>query len=226
MSGFKECSQRIARECSRRRAVVRPRGRRIRRALVSVVAAAWRSTSPIEGAMKEMEEGNKRTLQRDHTILKEFDDGTDPGLLALYYHKRDMAFDAFNAAEYTKQMENYYANDIKVKLVLPRKIGENKLSLVCLQNIQPEKDTLCDLAFQAIAAVCRPLHAGQTQMLCLQLTKRGESVRVMQMRLLLLTRMPAKRLAVAQEALQADQGVDRDAGERVRAAQAGACRLP
>ena len=38
---------------------------------------------PIEGAMKEMEEGNKRTLQRDHTILKEFDDGTDPGLLAL-----------------------------------------------------------------------------------------------------------------------------------------------
>ena len=144
MSGSGGCSQITAEVL----ATTRPKTRGSRFAERAFAAMAFHL--PIEGAMKEMEEGNKRTLQRDHTILKEFDDGTDPGLLALYYHKRDMAFDAFNATEYTKQMENYYANDIRVKLVLPRKIGENKLSLVCLQNIQPEKDTLCDLAFQAM----------------------------------------------------------------------------
>ena len=84
MSGFKECSQRIAREVlatTRRSSTAWPP---IRRARVRCHGVP----PPNRGRTSEMEEGNKRTLQRDHTILKEFDDGTDPGLLALYYHKR------------------------------------------------------------------------------------------------------------------------------------------
>jgi hypothetical protein len=97
----------------------------------------------MEAACKE------RTLVRNNELLAEFDSGDAPGLQALYYHFRDRAFDCFDAAEYTNQMLAYYKAGYAVKLVVPRKISENGYVLVCLQSQkQPEKDSLCELAFQ------------------------------------------------------------------------------
>lgn len=94
-----------------------------------------------------MEPGKERTLQRNLAILKEFDENDSADTLILYFHLKDGAFDCFNASEYNEQMLRYYANDINVRLVAPRKIGDNDYFLVGLQNKDPEKDTLCELAF-------------------------------------------------------------------------------
>mmetsp|Transcript_50524 Transcript_50524/g.99907 ORF Transcript_50524/g.99907 Transcript_50524/m.99907 type:complete len:173 (+) Transcript_50524:122-640(+) len=95
--------------------------------------------------------GKERTLIRNNEILSEFNDGDSPGLLALYYHYKDRDFDSFDASEYTKQMLAYYEAGYATTLVLPRKIGTNDYILVCLQNkLQPEKDSLCELAFQCM----------------------------------------------------------------------------
>ena len=98
-----------------------------------------------------MEAGKERTLVRNNALLAEFDSGESPGLLALYYHFRDRDFDAFNSSEYNFQMLAYYGANYKVKLVVPRKIGENGYLLVGMQNtLQPEKDSLCEMAFQCM----------------------------------------------------------------------------
>ena len=98
--------------------------------------------------MTDQSAGKERTLVRDNEVLREFDESESPDLLALYRHYRDQAFDCFNAAEYHEQMLRYYAADISVRVAVPRKIGDNDYFLVCLQNKQPEKDTLCEVAFQ------------------------------------------------------------------------------
>jgi hypothetical protein len=94
-----------------------------------------------------MEPGKERTLTRDLGILREFDENPSADTLVLYHHYRDKAFDCFNAGEFNTQMLRYYDNDYTVRLVVPRKIGDNAYFLVCLQNKQPEKDTLCEVAF-------------------------------------------------------------------------------
>jgi hypothetical protein len=90
----------------------------------------------------------ERTLKREYALLREFDGSPDPNVLALYYHFNDRAFDCFNASEYNIQMLRYYDNDIKVVLVVPRKILDNDYMLVCLKNVaDDEKNTLCEVAF-------------------------------------------------------------------------------
>ena len=79
-------------------------------------------------------EGVQRTLQRDNSVLQEFDGSAAPDTLALYHHLRDRAFDAFNAAEYNEQMLRYYAGGITVTEVVPRKMGQSDYVLVCLRN--------------------------------------------------------------------------------------------
>lgn len=92
--------------------------------------------------------GKERTLTRDTTILREFDHGESPDLLALYYHFRDQSFDCFNASEYHDQLLRYYRSDITAVEVVPRQIGENHYNLVCLRHKDPSKNTLCEVAFQ------------------------------------------------------------------------------
>jgi len=93
--------------------------------------------------------GKERTLVRNNELLEEFDNGDAPGMQVLYYHFRDRAFDCFDASEYNTQMLAYLKAGFAVKLVVPRSYGKNGYILVCLQSTtQPEKDSLCELAFQ------------------------------------------------------------------------------
>lgn len=92
--------------------------------------------------------GKKRTLVRDTALLREFDESSSPDLLALYYHYNDKSFDCFNATEYTEQLLRYHAGGICVKLVVPRRIGQNEYFLVGLQNNQSHLNSLCEVAFQ------------------------------------------------------------------------------
>ena len=95
-------------------------------------------------------EEKTRTLKRVNQLMLEFDGSRDPNLLALYYHFNDQAFDCFNVPEYTAQMERYYANDISVVAVLPRRIKDNEYFLVCLQDKITERNNLCEVAFQCM----------------------------------------------------------------------------
>lgn len=63
-------------------------------------------------------EANKKVLKRDNTLLREFDDSDSPDLLVLYFHFKDSSFDCFNAAEYHKQMLQYYGSGMSVKVVV------------------------------------------------------------------------------------------------------------
>ena len=96
------------------------------------------------------EEPPHRTLKRDNSMLREFDGTPDPDALALYYHVRDAAYDCFNAAEYHTQMVRYMASGMKVVAVVPRVMEQNPCFLVCLQQPEVEKNSLCDVAFQCM----------------------------------------------------------------------------
>ena len=104
----------------------------------------------------EEDESKKRTLKRDNALLREFDDSASSDLLVLYHHARDMAFDCFNANEYHQQMLRYYAAEISLKLVVPRRINQNDYLLVCLQYNQADHpgNTLCEVAFQCMRQFC------------------------------------------------------------------------
>ena len=102
----------------------------------------------------EVEGGNKRTLTQDFATLQEFDDSESPDLLALYFHYRDQSFDCFNAREFQEQMVAYLQAGHTVRANLPRLIGEREYMLVCLQSKDPEKDSLCQVAFQAKRQFC------------------------------------------------------------------------
>ena len=88
-------------------------------------------------------------LRHDSSLLREFDENDSPDHLVLYFHLKDGSFDCFNATEYHKQMLQYYANNIKVCVVLPRKMNDHDYFLVCLQNKEhPEYNSFCQVAFQ------------------------------------------------------------------------------
>lgn len=89
----------------------------------------------------------ERTLKREHALLREVDGSPDPNVLVLYYHFADKAFDCFNATEYHTQMLRYYEKGLSVKLIVPRMIGNNHYFLVGLQHSQPDKNSLCEVAF-------------------------------------------------------------------------------
>jgi hypothetical protein len=89
----------------------------------------------------------ERTLKRDNGLLRELDGNPDPNVLILYYHFADRAFDCFNASEYNIQMLRYYEKGLSVKLIVPRKIGNNEYFLVGLQHPEHEKNSLCEVAF-------------------------------------------------------------------------------
>ena len=114
---------------------------------VAETATASTSTSSSTSASNEGLP-RERTLRRDNALLGEFDASSDPNLLALYYHFKDREYDCYNAAEYNRQMINYYDHDLSVRLVIPRRIGPNDYYLVGLQHAVQEKNTLCDVAFQ------------------------------------------------------------------------------
>ena len=83
--------------------------------------------------------GKKRTLTRDNSLLREFNNNsTDPNLLVLYHHLRDKAFDCFNSIEYTEQMLRYATKNIKVVEVVSRKLNDSNYFLVCLRNSEDE----------------------------------------------------------------------------------------
>ena len=94
-------------------------------------------------------EGNKRTVTRDTSVLREFDESEDPNLLVLYHHLRDRAFDCFSATEYTQQMCKYYDCNIKVAEVVSRTIRDNHYFLVCLRSDQEDQNPFCEMAFSA-----------------------------------------------------------------------------
>ena len=89
-----------------------------------------------------------KTLKKDNELLREFDSNDSKDLLVLYHHVKDSAFDCFNAEEYTQQLLQYYAKNMTVKVVVPRKINDNHYFLVCLQHSTKEYNSLCQLAFQ------------------------------------------------------------------------------
>ena len=111
------------------------------------------STMPaIPGMPKE------RTLKRDNALLREFDGNPDPNVLILYYHFGDREFDCFNGKEYNTQMLRYYDKQISVKLIVPRKIGNNEYFLIGLQHSQHDKNTLCEVAFncgRSFTGICK-----------------------------------------------------------------------
>ncbi len=94
--------------------------------------------------------GKNRTLARDKALLHEFHGSRDPDTLVLYFHYHDQAFDCFNAPEYHTQMLRYYAANIVVVAVVPRRMQDYEYLLVCLQNKETEKNTLCEVAFQCM----------------------------------------------------------------------------
>jgi len=89
----------------------------------------------------------ERTLKRENALLREFDGNPDPNVLVLYHHFTDRAFDCFNANEYNSQMLRYYDNKISLKMIVPRKIGNNEYFLIGLQHSQHDNNTLCEVAF-------------------------------------------------------------------------------
>lgn len=89
----------------------------------------------------------ERTLKREGGLLREFDGNPDPNVLVLYYHFADRAFDCFNTPEYRVQMLRYFDKGLKVKLIVPRKIGPNDYTLIGLQHPDQDKNTLCEVAF-------------------------------------------------------------------------------
>lgn len=105
----------------------------------------------VSGA-KQAEEGAQlqRTLKREDAVLREFDGSRDPDTRVLYFHRRDRAFDAYNAAEYNEQMIRYYAGGLSVVSVVPRRAGDNEYFLVGLRHKEDDQNTLCDLAFQCM----------------------------------------------------------------------------
>ena len=96
----------------------------------------------------DVPDGKKRTVVRDTSVLREFDNSDDPNLHVLYHHLRDRAFDCFNASEYNAQMLNYISHNIKVVEVVSRIIQENHYFLVCLRSEQETENPFCELAFQ------------------------------------------------------------------------------
>ena len=120
-----------------------------RRNLELVVAPT--ALRPAAGADKDdTGMGTQRTLERDNSLLAEFHGSPDPNVLVLYHHFRDHAFDCFNAQEYTEQMLRYYANSMSVVAVVPRKMRDTDCFLVCLAHKDPDRNTLCEVAFQAM----------------------------------------------------------------------------
>ncbi len=109
----------------------------------TATSSASASTSTSNGGLPR-----ERTLRRDNALLGEFDASSDPNLLVLYYHFRDREYDCYNAAEYSRQMINYYDHGLSVRLVIPRRIGPNDYYLIGLQHAEQEKNVLCDVAFQ------------------------------------------------------------------------------
>jgi len=95
-----------------------------------------------------------KTLERHHQLLAEFDGSRDPDTLALYYHSRDRAFDAYNAAEYTSQLLRYYQHGLRVVCVSPRRIRGNDYALIQLRHDDDERNSLCELAFQCQRSFC------------------------------------------------------------------------
>ena len=95
-----------------------------------------------------------KTLERHHQLLAEFDGSRDPDTLALYYHTRDRAFDAYNASEYTAQLLRYYQHGLRVVCVSPRRIRGNDYALVQLRHDDDERNSLCELAFQCQRSFC------------------------------------------------------------------------
>ena len=89
----------------------------------------------------------ERTLKREHGLLREFDGSPDPNVLVLYYHFADRAFDCFNTPEYKVQMLRYFEKGLSIKLIVPRMIGPNEYFLVGLQHSDPDKNALCEVAF-------------------------------------------------------------------------------
>ena len=87
-----------------------------------------------------------KTLERHHQLLAEFDGSRDPDTLALYYHSRDKAFDAYNAQEYTSQLLRYYQHNSRIR--------GNDYSLIQLRHDDDERNSLCELAFQCQRSFC------------------------------------------------------------------------
>jgi hypothetical protein len=107
-----------------------------------------------EGLKLEGPPPGTRTLAQDFATLRELDEADSPDLLVLYYFFSDASFDCFNAGEYQEQMLRYYTAGWAVRAVLPRRIGQNEYMLVCLQSGDPEKDGLCQVAFQCRRQFC------------------------------------------------------------------------
>ena len=95
-----------------------------------------------------------KTLERHHQLVAEIDGSRDPDTLALYYHARDKAFDAYNAQEYTQQLLRYYQHNLRVVCVSPRRIHGNDYSLIQLRHDDDERNSLCELAFQCQRSFC------------------------------------------------------------------------
>ena len=120
----------------------------------TVLAVRRENLEPVERSGTKLAEqaaqGKQRTLKREDAVLREFDGSPDPDTLALYFHRRDRAFDAYNAAEYNQQMLRYYAGGLSVVSVVPRRASGNEYFLVGLRHKEDDENTLCDLAFQCM----------------------------------------------------------------------------
>lgn len=102
-----------------------------------------------------MNEETKKELKRDYSLLREFDENSSPDLLVLYYHLKDCSYDCFNAMEMNKQLLLYYANNMSIVLVIPRRINSHKYFMIGLQNLKnPEYNILCQVAFQCQRQFC------------------------------------------------------------------------
>jgi hypothetical protein len=121
----------------------------VKRENLELVRAAQASSSAPPSA-SVMPEGKERTLTRDSALLREFAGNPDPDVFALYFHFNDQSYDCFNAAEYTTQMLRYYACGITVRVVVPRMLRDDPCFLVCLQHKDPDKNSLCNVAFQCM----------------------------------------------------------------------------
>jgi hypothetical protein len=125
----------------------------VRRENLELVVEPAAHARPASGVDKDKDDtgmGKQRTLERDNSLLIEFHGSPDPNVLVLYHHLRDRAFDCFNAQEYNDQMLRYYANSMSVVTVVPRKLRDTDCFLVCLAHKDPDQNTLCEVAFQAM----------------------------------------------------------------------------
>lgn len=121
----------------------------------TVLSVRRENLTPMEGpgpkqATLSAEQSAQRTLKRENAVLREFDGSRDPETMALYFHRRDRAFDAFNAAEYNEQMLRYYTGGLSMVSVVPRRANGNEYFLVGLRHKEDDQNTLCDLAFQCM----------------------------------------------------------------------------